>query len=315
MEAKEKKFNGTVLSTSKEKGTVVYKCAKCGEIVETASINPHLKATCGCKFSFNRQLEGLTIEDVIFLSLVRQGQYYLCQKKGDGYYFMMKVRSHECSVYAAKYKYKKFVGQKFNMMTIVEIIDANNVRCKCECGTEKIYSLVHLLSDEELRPLDRLPYSCGCVPRTEIKRKARINAMIGKKYGHLTVVKDMGKGKYSQTMVECVCDCGKHVVVLEKNLKHGSPVENKSCGCVRDEMVRQTSLKRGRAMRKEYAETEVGKKYGRMTILAVLDRNEEYKSTHVIAKCDCGTIKTCALIELRQGKLKSCGCLSGQKMK
>ena len=288
--------------------TVEYTCAKCGETVETAKANLSNKVGCGCSFQANKWLDGLTIDGVKFLSRVNKGQYYLCQKDNDDEYFMMKIRSHECSVYAAKHLYGKFVGEKVNKLTITEIVDAYNVRCKCECGNERLYSLKKILSNNGVLNEHAAPYSCGCIHRTDVTRKARIDAMIGKKYGHLTVVKDMGKGKYSQTMLECVCDCGKHVVVLEKNLKHGSPVENKSCGCVRDEMVRQTSLKRGRAYRKKYLETEVGKRYGHLTIIAVIDKCEEYRSTHVVAKCDCGTIKVYALAEIRQGKTKTCGC-------
>lgn len=290
------------------KETTTYTCKKCGETVETTTANYPDTRNCGCGFRSNKALEGLTIDGVTFLSRVKKGQYYLCQKDGDDEYFMIKVRSHECSVYAAKHVYGRFVGEKVNKLTITEIVDTQNIRCKCECGSERVYPLTKFLTKNGVRDRETAPYSCGCIQRRDVTRKERIDAMIGKKYGHLTVLKDRGKGKYSQTMLECVCDCGKHVVVLEKNLKHGSPVENKSCGCVRDEMVRQTSLKRGRAYRKKYLETEVGKRYGHLTIIAVIDKCEEYRSTHVVAKCDCGTIKVYALAEIRQGKTKTCGC-------
>lgn len=52
---------------------------------------------------------------------------------------------------------------------------------------------------------------------------------------------------------------------------------------------------------------EIGKKYGRLTILGK-DLTQNHKKTHVICKCDCGNITSVRLDSLKKGEIKSCGC-------
>lgn len=41
---------------------------------------------------------------------------------------------------------------------------------------------------------------------------------------------------------ECICDCGKHSIVLEDNLKMGY---TKSCGCIHSEVIKERNTKHG----------------------------------------------------------------------
>jgi len=54
----------------------------------------------------------------------------------------------------------------------------------------------------------------------------------GERVGSLLLRKETRRllGKYSRKAWECICDCGKSVVVIETFLMNGS---NKSCGCAR----------------------------------------------------------------------------------
>ena len=56
--------------------------------------------------------------------------------------------------------------------------------------------------------------------------------MVGKKYGHLTVVSRDGSDKYGHTKWLCRCDCGnpKQISVLGDNLRRG---HTQYCGCER----------------------------------------------------------------------------------
>lgn len=50
----------------------------------------------------------------------------------------------------------------------------------------------------------------------------------GKKYGRLTVVKDVGCDRFGQIIWECLCDCGNTCTVKGADLRSGN---TKSCGC------------------------------------------------------------------------------------
>lgn len=55
-------------------------------------------------------------------------------------------------------------------------------------------------------------------------------ALVGKKFGMLTVSKFLGKEKNKPPMYECLCDCGNTAVVRGDKLSGGI---TKSCGCIR----------------------------------------------------------------------------------
>ena len=63
--------------------------------------------------------------------------------------------------------------------------------------------------------------------------------LIGKKFGRLTVIEDVGKiivdnSNIKRSCVKCKCGCGKEVIVKKTNLSHGYV---KSCGCLKKEMM------------------------------------------------------------------------------
>ena len=56
-------------------------------------------------------------------------------------------------------------------------------------------------------------------------------------------------------------------------------------------------------------ENIVGKKYGRLTVKEYID------NTHVLCECECGTVKSYCINNIKYGRTKSCGCLSKEKLK
>lgn len=113
----------------------------------------------------------------------------------------------------------------------------------------------------------------------------------------------MPSAKYTRPMVEASCECGGTWKGKLNALKTGNTT---SCGCAHF-----------------YADYsgEVGKKYGRLTVVSVLPRDRwvsvfsvqkgrDVQIPAVVANCDCGATWEGRLYSLRSGQTKSCGCLS-----
>lgn len=62
--------------------------------------------------------------------------------------------------------------------------------------------------------------------------------LIGKVFGRLTVLSRASNDKYRRTRWNCRCECGNEVVVKSGNLLNN---HTKSCGCLRDEVIRSSS--------------------------------------------------------------------------
>jgi hypothetical protein len=55
-----------------------------------------------------------------------------------------------------------------------------------------------------------------------------VGVMVGQKFGHLTVVKVVGRDHKRNLQLECQCTCGKTKLVRLDNLRNG---KTQSCGC------------------------------------------------------------------------------------
>ena len=112
-------------------------------------------------------------------------------------------------------------GQRFGKLKAIRGI-GNGPNGKwvfvCDCGTEK-----EILKQNVTQGKVK---SCGCLNK-ERGRKVRLN-LIGQKFGRLTV---SGVAKFTnKSMFDCLCDCGKYIVVAGSYLLSG---HTKSCGCLR----------------------------------------------------------------------------------
>lgn len=61
----------------------------------------------------------------------------------------------------------------------------------------------------------------------------------------------------------------------------------------------------------EKRKNEIGKKYGRLTVVGKSDRKTKSGASFWICECECGHIKEIAGTLLRNGQSKSCGCMNG----
>lgn len=112
------------------------------------------------------------------------------------------------------------VGQKFNMLTVLEKAPSrnNNVMwlCKCDCGNTTEVSTYSLRTGHTK--------SCGC-----LKLRPKAQDLTGLVFGRLKVIKRVGTNKSRKPLWQCRCQCGKKTVVCTSDLKSGN---TKSCGCL-----------------------------------------------------------------------------------
>lgn len=106
--------------------------------------------------------------------------------------------------------------------------------------------------------------------------------LTGKRFGHLTVMKWNGGGKW-----QCLCDCGKKTIAPTGMLNFG---KRTTCGC-----------------RGQYQ--MVGKKFGRLTVIKK-SRTQPGGAIYWNCKCDCGNTIKAKTSLLNNGAVKSCGCLA-----
>lgn len=131
-------------------------------------------------------------------------------------------RVHSCG--CQKWKgYENLVGQKFNLLTVLEYDKEKSKlskqrywRCKCECGNIVSVITANLKNNNTK--------SCGC-----LAKKNRIKEMIGRRYGKLIILDINEKiSQDNEYYWKCKCDCGKEITVKTHNLTMGY---TNSCGC------------------------------------------------------------------------------------
>jgi len=69
--------------------------------------------------------------------------------------------------------------------------------------------------------------------------------LINKKFGRLTVVRQVGLNKEKKALWECICDCGNKKITSSVLLRRGTV---RSCGCLKVDMLRSTYTKHGHAI-------------------------------------------------------------------
>jgi hypothetical protein len=117
-------------------------------------------------------------------------------------------------------------GQFYGRWLVLESAERNKHNqfqwlCRCVCGVERVVDGHRLRSGRST--------SCGCV---------RVLALIGKRFGMRLVLGKSAKLRYWNFR----CDCGKTGSASHSDLKKYA-----SCGCVRDQLLRQRVTKHGLA--------------------------------------------------------------------
>jgi hypothetical protein len=94
-------------------------------------------------------------------------------------------------------------------------------------------------------------------------------------------------------MYFCRCECGTEKMVRPNSLHRE---DSKSCGCMRGDILDGNKF--------------IGKKYGHLTILRRLPKDENNKYFYE-AQCECGKTKKVRIGQITNGHIKSCSCKSG----
>lgn len=132
-------------------------------------------------------------------------------------------------------KSKDLTGQVFGHLTVMRKGEpyispkgVSKVRwlCQCDCG-KTTQVLTHELVSGGTK-------SCGHAQFEYLKDRTPLTSMVGKIYGHLTVIKDDGTRQGEKVMWLCRCDCGKMVHVSSSNLVTGNTI---SCGHIGDKTL------------------------------------------------------------------------------
>lgn len=117
----------------------------------------------------------------------------------------------------------------------------------------------------------------------------------GRRFGRWTVLRSAGRNKWHQAMWICRCDCGTRKRVVGWTLT-SDKWKTRSCGCAKSDACRNShrmKLKRGT-------------RFGR---LIVIRRSKVTGRTYWHCLCDCGNRTVTCGVLLRNGTVKSCGCL------
>ncbi|MFA7365478.1 MAG: hypothetical protein WCZ12_03965, partial [Patescibacteria group bacterium] len=105
----------------------------------------------------------------------------------------------------------------------------------------------------------------------------------------------------------CICDCGKEKIVSSGRLTRYEKNKNISCGCSSKESYRLA----GKRKIKDLS----GKKFGKLTVIKLVDKTEGIisRDTFYLCRCECGKEKITRRTSLTTGKINSCGCLQNIK--
>lgn len=116
--------------------------------------------------------------------------------------------------------------------------------------------------------------------------------LVGQRFGRLLVIGTSGVGSRSNVKWECICDCGKTVMVFQSNLRRQHTT---SCGCRKAEV--------DAAKRYDI----VGKSFGRLTVISQHGKDSKHK-TMWLCVCECGVTKVIRGQSIVDGVVVSCGC-------
>lgn len=155
--------------------------------------------------------------------------------------------------------------------------------CRCDCGTER-YVLERNLAHHGTE-------SCGCLRKERVSQSLGMD-LTGKTFGELTVLRKSEKRSQSGVMWICQCSCGAEYEVSGTLLVKGRRTR---CG--------------SKIHEKKRAYVDVtGQRFGRLTALYPLKRNDKKGSVIWRCRCDCGNEVDFSYNVLMYSNVRSCGC-------
>lgn len=129
--------------------------------------------------------------------------------------------------------------------------------------------------------------------------RGKFRDLTGSVFGRLTVlaVTDKRIGGHPVYLCECSCEDKTKIEVSAKELKRKPPYGTKSCGCLKREFLEQKRL------------SLVGQKFNMLLVLAGVEDAKNAGRTLWRCVCDCGNEVLVYGTDLKNGHVKSCGCL------
>lgn len=177
-------------------------------------------------------------------------------------------------------------GQRFGKLVVLER-DGSKAGtywiCQCDCGNK-----ISVRRDALTRPKNP-KQCCGC----DLSRRngeAHIKNEVGNHYGYLTVIKRIESNRAAARWL-CKCECGNYTEVDGCHLRNGNV---QSCGCKRHEGNNGFD--------------EIGKKYGKLTVLQRAPNKENNTHRYWLCQCECGNVVEVQGTYLRNGSARHCGC-------
>lgn len=169
-------------------------------------------------------------------------------------------------------------GDVFGRWTILKV-DGVFSECECSCDehTKKRVKNYTLQTGAST--------CCGCIKKEENKAAVEI----GKMYYNWKVIAHAGRDSFGSNLIECECQCEKktRTTMTISTLLRG---RSKRCGCETD--------------------IRTGDKFGRWTVLDKTNTKQSSRSDMWRCQCECGEIREVLSSALRNGRSKSCGCLT-----
>ena len=121
--------------------------------------------------------------------------------------------------------------------------------------------------------------------------------LTGQKFGRLTAVCPTQKRQNGSVVWQCRCSCGNTAFVTSAGLSAG---KTRSCGCLKKEMMPKRAVK-------EVVDL-TGQRFGRLTVVRFSDEQSCTQQAWECV-CDCGNKVVVRGCKLKNGSVKSCGCL------
>lgn len=190
----------------------------------------------------------------------------------------------------ANYNSNNLIGQSFGLLKVIEKTDKRTSnrsviwKCQCDCG-----NIVEVATSALKRQDGKGTRSCGCLKNSMVD-------LTNKQYGELTVLQlsDQTDG-HRHRLWKCQCSCGNTVYATTHDLTRTDGKGRRSCS------------KKCSAI-----SNEVGKIYGKLTVLQKDETKPQGEGAFWICQCECGNIVSIRGHHLRNGVANSCGCITSK---
>ena len=134
----------------------------------------------------------------------------------------------------------------------------------------------------------------------QVRKAHNLKSLVGQKFGNLIVLERVENNKHGKAMWLCQCDCGNRIKVVGCDLRNG---HTSSCGCLQKRRATETN---------KLTKTKddiLGHRFGKLIAVEKLTGANGYLVYKCV--CDCGGEKLVTeSSDLRNGRVKSCGCMT-----